>query len=115
MQIPDPPTIAACATCMRPLTWLYSPRKTVWVAFVRNGDTITVHRCRDEPSRTPSWREQHRRSPEAVRAGAAKARAILAGELEPPPTYLPPEPDDVIACPRCFAPTTPGDPHVCRY
>jgi hypothetical protein len=59
MEIPDPPTTAACASC-GPLVWLYSARRVVWVAFIQAAaetrpHAITPHPCRHAQDQT-TWK-----------------------------------------------------------
>jgi hypothetical protein len=88
IEIPEPPDIQACASCMCPLSWLFSARRSEWVAFVPNtadNRTLHLHGCRDRHA-PPSWRDYP--SPwesadpgaaERVHRGAAMVRAVLAG------------------------------------
>ncbi len=73
IEIPDPPTATDCAAC-GPLTWLYSARRSAWVAFVGAGDqhTIRPHPCRhaQEPA---TWREIRQPAPPSPEYLAAKA------------------------------------------
>ena len=56
IEIPEPPDIAACATCMHPLVWMWTARRTAWVAFVSvDRLTLRFHECR--PLQEPAtWR-----------------------------------------------------------
>lgn len=56
IEIPEPPTVAACGACNHPLRWLYSPMKSAWVAFVAT-DRLTL-RYHDHPPQDPAtWRD----------------------------------------------------------
>lgn len=52
MEIPDPPSQHACAQCSEPLRWLYSPRKTEWVAFVIAAPNWRPHDCVPRSAKT---------------------------------------------------------------
>lgn len=78
-EIPDPPRQRDCAAC-GPLTWLWSPRRSRWVAFIpaRDGGehAITPHPCA-EVREAPTWRSTRARSeptPEYLAAKAALAK-----------------------------------------
>jgi hypothetical protein len=81
IEIEEPPEdLRACATCSRPLVWLYSARTRVWLAFATvpgDLDTLRVHRCRLEPRTSDYWRYLEPQDPETIRAGAALARREL--------------------------------------
>jgi hypothetical protein len=91
--IPPQPSERACATCMRPLAWLWSSRYQRWICFAQNPadrDTLHVHRCnhlRDDRD----WRTTAPVAPSRVRAGAAMARRIL-GWTRRPDEHEQPEP-----------------------
>lgn len=50
IQIEEPPDIAACGHCARPLRWFWGPAgadKPEWTAFVPDADRLpTLHTCR---------------------------------------------------------------------
>jgi hypothetical protein len=59
MEIPDPPTTAACASC-GPLVWLWSARRAVWVAFnpapaEDRPHALNPHPCRHAQD-TTTWK-----------------------------------------------------------
>lgn len=75
IEIPDAPTVNACATCDSSLTWLYSARKQAWIAFVVQPlDTtlLRVHGCR-HAQHPPTWRQLPRREPPNAEYLAVKA------------------------------------------
>jgi hypothetical protein len=86
IEIEEPPTdIRACATCQRPLVWLFSARTRVWIAFATvpdKVDELRVHRCRLEPRSSDYWRYLELQDPETIHAGAALVRAELAKSQE---------------------------------
>ncbi len=59
IEIEAPPTITDCAAC-GPLIWLYSARRTAWIAFIGAPDggrhAITPHPCR-HAQHAGTWRE----------------------------------------------------------
>lgn len=75
-EIPDPPNRPACSACMTPLVWLWSPRRTAWVAFIPapagGQHAITPHPCRG-PTDPPTWRTTHPAAPPSAEYLAAKA------------------------------------------
>lgn len=81
IEIEEPPDdLRACATCQRPLVWLFSARTRVWLAFATvPGDleTLRVHRCRLEPRSSDYWRYLEPQSPETIHAGAERVRREL--------------------------------------
>jgi hypothetical protein len=85
IEIEEPPDIRACATCSRPLVWLFSGRTLVWIAFATVADdlkTLRVHECRLQPRSSDYWRYLEPQSPETIHAGAALVRAELAKTQE---------------------------------
>lgn len=50
IEIDEPPDIAACASCARPIRWFWGPgrsEKPEWTAFVPDSDRLPVlHTCR---------------------------------------------------------------------
>lgn len=50
IEIDEPPDIAACASCAKPLRWFWGPawsEKPEWAAFVPDADRLPVlHMCR---------------------------------------------------------------------
>lgn len=61
IEIPEPPDIRACASCMSALLWLWSPRTAKWQSFATEPtDThlLRVHRCRERDARLPSWKDR---------------------------------------------------------
>lgn len=86
IEIPEPPDIRACASCMSALLWLWSPRKGEWVSFATEPtDThvLRVHRCRDRDARLPSWRDRppFGAPPEPDVAERVHRHAAMAGEV----------------------------------
>ena len=80
IEIEEPPDIAACTTCMRPLVWLFSGRRSIWVAFATEPtdiELLRVHRCRLEGGQPMSWRYLEPQDPETIRAGAERVRQEL--------------------------------------
>lgn len=78
-QIPQPPPAAACATCVRPLVHLWSPRHERWITFATDPDdrdTLHVHRCHERRDER-NWRTTTPVPPERVSAGADRVRAAL--------------------------------------
>lgn len=56
IQIPEPPDIAACSECMHPLLWMWTARRSAWVAFVAvDRLTLRFHECRPLQD-VPTWR-----------------------------------------------------------
>lgn len=80
IQIDDPPTVSACASCPAPLVWLWSARRKGWVAFVPVDDvTLKVHGCK--PLQEPStWRQVRRGTPPNPDYLAAKEQLQERGE-----------------------------------
>lgn len=83
MTIPDPPSKAACGSCMDPLLWLYSPRTSAWVAFVADAvepTTLHLHRCQHAQDPV-TWRTLQFRAPGSQsvinRRGRARVEALL--------------------------------------
>lgn len=63
MEIQEPPDRAACATCSRPLVWLWSAKTQRWVSFVPvDPETLRIHRCR-ELGEMPTWRQTQKADP----------------------------------------------------
>lgn len=83
-EIPDPPRQRDCAAC-GPLTWLWSPRRQTWVAFVpaRAGGehAITPHPCA-EPRTVPGWRASRQPSRPTAEYLAVKAALGRSTETE---------------------------------
>jgi hypothetical protein len=79
MEIPDPPTTAACASC-GPLVWLYSARRGVWVAFNPAPAEDRPHALNPHPCRHAqdyeTWKLVH--NPDEPSAEYLAARAALA-------------------------------------
>lgn len=83
IEIEEPPNIRACARCHRPLIWLWSGRTRVWVAFATvpgDNEQLRVHGCPLYGEPVPSWRHLEEQPPETRRAGAARARQVLAAK-----------------------------------
>ena len=83
LTIDDPPEIAGCFRCARPLAWLYSARTSRWVAFATvPGDVrlLKVHECPRYPGDRlpPTWREVIEQPAEVIHAGAALVREVIA-------------------------------------
>jgi len=77
IQITEPPDVAACSTCMSPLSWLWSAKRQNWVAVIPlDRITFRLHQCRHAQD-LPTWRDIPHVHPETVRRGAAKVRAVL--------------------------------------
>lgn len=86
IEIEHPPDIRACAPCSKPLTWLWSARTQQWVPFHSDSEssrTLHVHECDVFGHPPPSWRTLAPQHPQAVRAGAARARQALAAKENP--------------------------------
>jgi hypothetical protein len=83
IEIEHPPTIAACSTCMSPLTWIYVFHlgRTVAAVPVDGPDRFTfrLHLCGASPMQA-QWRYAETQPPEVRQRGAALARAVLAGD-----------------------------------
>jgi hypothetical protein len=81
IEIEEPPDdLRACASCSRPLVWLYSARTRIWLAFAtvpEDLETLRVHRCRLQPRSSDYWRYLEPQSPETAHAGAARVREEL--------------------------------------
>lgn len=82
LTIDDPPEIAGCFRCSRPLAWLYSARTGQWVAFATTPDDIRllrVHECPRYPGDRPppAWRDIVEQPPEVIQAGAALVREAI--------------------------------------
>jgi hypothetical protein len=91
VNITEPPPAAACAMCVRPLTWLYHAPSQRWISFATDPadrDTVHVHRCRRNRTDT-DWRTIRPVAPEKVRAGAALVRRVMGWGSQPKP---PPRP-----------------------
>lgn len=76
IEIPEPPTIAACASCCSSLTWLYSARKQAWVGFVNDpidAMTLRVHGCKHAAD-GPLWRHLPTREEPNAEYLAAKSK-----------------------------------------
>jgi hypothetical protein len=89
--VPEPPHAAACASCVRPLVWLYHANSQRWISFATDSqdrDTIHVHRCRRNREDT-DWRTLRPVPPEKIRAGAAFVRRAMGWTKPAPP---PPRP-----------------------
>lgn len=73
IEIPEPPNITGCAPCGSPLIWLYSARRSAWVAFVPAGDehAIRPHPCRHSQD-LPTWRSLDHGDPPSAAYLAAK-------------------------------------------
>lgn len=58
IEIDEPPDIAACAPCMQPLIWLWSPRRKAWVSVTPGPepDLLKVHGCRKLQD-FPTWKD----------------------------------------------------------
>lgn len=85
LTIDDPPDVAACAPCGRPLAWLYSARTGKWVAFATVVDDtrlLRVHECPQRPwdRSPPAWRDVVQQPAEVIHAGAEKVRQVLASK-----------------------------------
>lgn len=83
IEIEEPPDIRACATCSRPLVWMWSYRLQKPVAFVSDRAstrTLHVHECDRHGLPEPSWRQLELQTEETRRAGAALARQVLASK-----------------------------------
>lgn len=77
ITIDDPPTKFACASCAKPLHWLYSARRHAWVAFVPSGDLqLTVHGCKHAQD-APTWRDVRRVDPATAHRGRALVDQVL--------------------------------------
>lgn len=83
IEIPDPPRVAACATCAQPVTWLWSARKSAWVGFVPAGEghAIRPHPC-PAPGTPPSWRDVTRRADPPNDAYRAARQALATRTAE---------------------------------
>lgn len=82
IEIPDPPRQTFCASCGHPVTWLWSPRRRDWVAFIPAGPdhAIRPHPCRT-PGSSPTWRDTpHRTEPPAEYHAARAALRERTGE-----------------------------------
>lgn len=81
IEIDEPPTIRACAGCVNPLHWLWSPRRRAWVSFVPGSDPLSlrVHQCLPAQD-IPTWKAV--REPEPPSPEYLAARKALAGQQE---------------------------------
>jgi hypothetical protein len=83
LTIDDPPEVAACARCYKPLLWCWSTWSGKWFAAIPEPDDrglFRVHRCPLFPGdrQPPAWREITEQPPEVLRAGADLVRRVLA-------------------------------------
>ena len=73
IEISEPPTVHACASCQAALSWLYSAKRGAWIAVVRvDDDTMRLHRCRHAQD-PKTWRELRRGDPPSPEYLAVKA------------------------------------------
>ena len=85
IEIDEPPDIQACAGCSRRLTWLYSYRLGVPVAFIvdpTNTRRLEVHGCEMLGHPAPTWRHVEPQDPETFHTGMDLARRTVRQALE---------------------------------
>jgi hypothetical protein len=58
IEIEEPPDQRACASCAKPVNWLWSYERKAWVAFVPGPDQQhpEIHGCRHAQD-PPTWRD----------------------------------------------------------
>ena len=81
IEIEEPPEIRACAGCVHPLLWMWSPRRRAWVSFVPGSDPLSlrVHQC--SPAQDiPTWRVV--REPDPPTPEYLAAKAALTGQTQ---------------------------------
>jgi hypothetical protein len=88
MEIPDPPGRTECADC-GPLVWLWSPRRSAWVAFVPapagGAHAIRPHPCRSAQD-PATWRDLRATpAPEQFDINA-RGRRLVEREIKPSTT-----------------------------
>lgn len=86
IEIPEPPSQTACASCGSLLIWMHSARTRTWRAWIQVDEvTVRLHPCRTAQDPV-TWRSMPRRpgpvQVEINAAGRAAVEAAIRGETD---------------------------------